>query len=116
MSAPNILALLKEADELPKTDRCLLTHNERELIEFCNRLAFALRWSASAPSTFTPDELQFLQRKVAADLSACVWHQDRYGLSEEERADMGRLKELVAKLEALSNPAPLPQSAKAMES
>ncbi|KAA0678099.1 hypothetical protein [Roseomonas genomospecies 6] len=47
MSAPNIAALLKEADELPNPERSLLTHNERELIEFCNRLAFALRWVTS---------------------------------------------------------------------
>lgn len=39
-------ALLKEADELPNPQTNLLTGNERLLIEFCQRLAAALRASA----------------------------------------------------------------------
>ena len=46
MSTPDIAALLKEADELPDTERCLLTHNERVLIKFCRRLADAFRTPA----------------------------------------------------------------------
>ena len=38
----NIDALIKEAAELPDPRRNLLSHNERELIGFCNRLASAL--------------------------------------------------------------------------
>lgn len=40
---PDIPALLAEADELPDPQKSLLTHNERVLIEFCQRLAAALR-------------------------------------------------------------------------
>ena len=35
-------ALLQEVRELPNPDRSLLTHNERELIGLCNRLAEAI--------------------------------------------------------------------------
>ncbi|MDR3427782.1 hypothetical protein [Silvimonas sp.] len=35
-------ALLQEVRELPNPKRNLLTHNERELIDLCNRLAAAL--------------------------------------------------------------------------
>jgi hypothetical protein len=39
-------ALLQEVRELPNPDRSLLTHNERELIGLCNRLAEALAAAA----------------------------------------------------------------------
>lgn len=39
----DVAALLAEADELPNPQKSLLTHNERELIELCQRLAAALR-------------------------------------------------------------------------
>lgn len=38
-----ILALIAEVDGLPDPNKNLLTHNERELIEFCQRLAVPLR-------------------------------------------------------------------------
>lgn len=47
---PDVAALLTELDDLPNPARCLLTHNERELIDFCNRLGAALR------SRFQPPE------------------------------------------------------------
>ncbi|MBP2231795.1 hypothetical protein J2847_005114 [Azospirillum agricola] len=39
----DVPALLAEVDGLPNPDRCLLSHNERELILFCRRLGEALR-------------------------------------------------------------------------
>lgn len=44
----DIPALLKEAAELPNPQRSILTHNERVLIEFCQRLAAALKEASNA--------------------------------------------------------------------
>lgn len=46
----DVAALLAEADELPNPQKSMLTHNERALIEFCQRLAAALRLHARKES------------------------------------------------------------------
>lgn len=40
---PDIEALVRELAELPDPKRSLLSHNERELIDFCQRLGAALQ-------------------------------------------------------------------------
>lgn len=39
----DVAALIAEVKALPNPDRCLLTHNEAELIRFCHRLGDALQ-------------------------------------------------------------------------
>ncbi|WP_406853529.1 hypothetical protein ABEG18_13230 [Alsobacter sp. KACC 23698] len=53
LNAEALEGLLKEAAELPNPKTNLLTHNERELIDFCQQLASALRASAAREAKLT---------------------------------------------------------------
>jgi hypothetical protein len=74
-------ALIREVDELPNTERSLLDHNTRELVNFCRRLVVPLREMQRTP---WPGMAQDQGRIVA-------WIEDRFGVGSAldlcERAD-----------------------------